>query len=362
VRFAVASGELSATTATNAAAAINAKTDLQVTAAVDGEDTSKVNLSCRWKGETGNYIDIRHSYYMGEKLPAGMTLTIVAMTGGTTNPDIADIIAAIGDEQYHTIIVPWTDAANLTALNTELARRFGPLVKKDGHAFSAVAGSLADGSTLGNSVNCEFLSIMGCQGSPTTPWELASIVGAIDAYESDPARPRQTLELPGALAPLPEVRYSLDERNIHLYDGISTYVVDDAGVCRIERIITTYKTNELGVDDVSYLDIETMRTLSYLRFTVQNRISSRYPRHKLADDGTPIAPGQAIVTPKTIRAELIALFLQWIDAGLAENLAQFKEDLIVERNTSDRNRVDAVIPPDVINQFRVFAAALQFRL
>jgi phage tail sheath gpL-like len=118
----------------------------------------------------------------------------------------------------------------------------------------------------------------------------------------------------------------------------------------------------LGVDDVSYLDIETMRTLAYLRFSVQYRITSRYPRHKLADDGTPIAPGQAIATPKTIRLELIALFMDWMDAGLAENLGQFKEDLIVQRNTSDKNRVDAIIPPDVINQFRVFAASLQFRL
>jgi phage tail sheath gpL-like len=68
------------------------------------------------------------------------------------------------------------------------------------------------------------------------------------------------------------------------------------------------------------------------------------------------------VTPKVIRAELIALFIQWMEAGLVEGLAQFKKDLLVERNTSDPNRVDAIIPPDVINQFRVFAASLQFRL
>lgn len=362
VKVAVAAGEATTVTATNVAAAINARTDLPVTATVDGVNQSKVNVTCRWKGETGDSIDIRLNYYQSEKTPTGMTVTITAMTGGTSNPDIADAIAAIGDEQYHTIIVPWTDAANLAALYTEMQRRWGPLVKKEGHAFTAAAGTHAALSTLGDSVNDECLTIMGTQNSPTTPWEMAAIVGAVDAYEPDPARPRQTLTLAGALAPWPEDRYTLSERNIHLYDGISTFTVDEGGLCRIERLITTYKTNALGVDDISYLNVETMRTIAYLRYSTRVRIALRYPRHKLASDGTEIAPGQAIVTPKTIRAELIALFLQWMDAGLVEGLAQFKKDLIVERNTSDPDRVDAIIPPDVINQFRVFAASLQFRL
>ncbi|MEN6375326.1 MAG: phage tail sheath subtilisin-like domain-containing protein [Smithella sp.] len=362
VKNAVAAGEATTATATNLAAAINAKTDLPVTAAVDDSNKSKVNLTCRWKGETGNSIDIRLNYYQGEKTPTGMTVTITAMTGGTSNPDIADAIAAIGDEQYHTIIAPWTDAANLAALYTEMERRWSALVKKEGHAFTAAAGTHATLSTLGNSRNDETLTIMGAQTSPTTPWEIAAVVGAVDAYESDPARPRQTLTMTGVLAPAPEDRYMLDERNIHLYDGISTFTVDDGGLCRIERLITTYKTNAAGVDDVSYLDIETMRIIAYLRYSTRVRIALRYPRHKLASDGTEIAPGQAIVTPKTIKAEMIALFIQWMDAGLVEGLAQFKKDLIVERNDNDPNRVDAIIPPDVINQFRVFAASLQFRL
>ncbi len=362
IKLAVAAAEAAATTATNMAAAINAITDLPVTAAVNGSVASKVDITCRWKGESGNDIDIRVNYYQGEKLPTGLTATIVAMTNGATNPDIDDAFAAIGDEQYHTIIQPWTDSANLAAIYTEMQRRWNALVKKEGHCFTAAAGSHADLSTLGDGVNDECLTIMGMQGSPTTPWEMAAVVGAVDAYESDPARPRQTLALTGILAPKKEDRYTLSECNIHLNDGISTYYVDDNGVCRIQRLITTYQTNVSGVDDISYLNVETLRTIAYLRYSARVRIMLRYPRHKLADDGTEIAPGQAIVTPKVLRAELIALFLQWMDAGLVENLDQFKKDLIIERNPSDPDRVDAILPPDVINQFRVFAAVLQFRL
>ena len=362
IRIGVAASEATTDTATNVAAAINAIVDLPVTAAVDGTDKSKVNITCAWKGESGNYIDIRINYYNGEKLPTGQTITIVPMTGGTANPDITDAFAAIGDEQYQTIIMPWTDQDNLEAMYNEMQRRWNAMVKKEGHAFTAAAGSHSDLVSLGAEVNDECLTIMGMQGSPTTPWEMAAVMGAVDAYEPDPARPRQTLELTGVLAPAKEDRYTLAECNIHLHHGISTFYVDDNGVCRIQRLVTTYQTNVSGVDDISYLNVETMRTLAYLRYSARVRIMLRYPRHKLADDGTEIAPGQAIVTPKVLRSELIALFLLWMDAGLVENLAQFKRDLIVERNTSDPDRVDAILPPDTINQFRIFAGVLQFRL
>ncbi|MDR3299030.1 MAG: phage tail protein, partial [Candidatus Accumulibacter sp.] len=120
--------------------------------------------------------------------------------------------------------------------------------------------------------------------------------------------------------------------------------------------------NSAGQVDPSYRDIETMYTLSYLRYSVRARISQKFPRYKLANDGTNFAPGQAIVTPRVIRAELIALFRDWEDVGLVEDIDQFQADLIVSRNPTDVNRVDVLLPPNIVNQFRVFAAPVQFRL
>lgn len=359
VQVGVASGDASTAIATAIAAAINAQTELPVTA---GAAAAVVTLTSRHKGETGNSIDVRLNYFFGERTPKGVGVAIVAMAGGTTNPDVAGAITAIGDEQYHTWISPYTDAANLLKIETELSDRFGPMEQKEGHAFAAHYGTHSAASTLGDARNSPHLTIMGTQKSPTLAWEVAAIVGAIDAFEPDPARPRQTLHIVGMLPPAETDRYTRSERNLHLFDGISTLIVDAGGRCLIERLITTYKTNSFGVPDISYLDVETMRTLAYLRFSVRARIALRYPRHKLANDGTRFGPGQAIVTPNVIRAELIGLFREWEFAGLAEGFEQFKADLIVERNGSDPNRVDAIIPPDVINQFRVFAGQVQFRL
>jgi phage tail sheath gpL-like len=49
------------------------------------------------------------------------------------------------------------------------------------------------------------------------------------------------------------------------------------------------------------------------------------------------------------------------EAGLVENIDQFKADLIVDRDASDPNRVNALLPPDIVNQMRVLAAQVQFR-
>ncbi|MFG6462262.1 phage tail sheath subtilisin-like domain-containing protein [Roseateles sp. DXS20W] len=359
VQIAVASAATTASLATALAAAVTADTTLPVTAAAAG---SVVTFTARHKGEVGNALDLRLNYYSGERTPKGLGTAIVAMTGGTANPDVQAAITAIGDEQFHTIAHAYTDASNLGKVEALLTSRWGPMIQKEGHAFTAVAGTLSASTTLGATRNSPHQSILGAGKSPTPTYVWAAVAAAVDAYEADPARPRQTLVLPGILPPAIGDRWTLSERNLALYDGISTTVVDTGGLVLIERLITTYQTNSYGVEDPSYLDIETMRTLAYLRFTVRARISSKFPRHKLANDGTQFGAGQAVVTPNVIRAELVALFMDWMDAGLAEGLEQFKLDLKVERSSTDANRVDAVIPPDVINQFRVFAAQVQFRL
>ncbi len=359
VQVLVTAGMTDAQLATAAAAAINANTQLHVTA---NANVAACELTFRHRGELGNSYDIRLNYAFGEATPAGVSVAITAMTGGTTNSSLASLIAVIADEQYDTIIMPFTDATSLSAIEAEMARRWGPMVQREGQVFSAISGTVGQATTLGDSRNSPHVTIMASGKSPTPPWIFAAVTGAVDAFEPDPARPRQTLPLVGCLAPKDTDRPTREERNTMLGEGISTYVTDAGGIVRIERLVTTYQTSPSGDPDVSYLDIETLRTLAYMRSTVRIRINSKFPRHKLADDGTAYSPGQAIVTPLEIRAELLHLAREWESAGLMENFAQFRTDLVVERNATDRNRVDALIPPDLVNQFRVFAAAVQFIL
>jgi phage tail sheath gpL-like len=362
VSVGVASAAVQNTIATAIAAAVNANTALPVSASVA---TNVVTLTARHGGTTGNDIDVRTNYNLGDATPSGLTVTIAAMSGGATNPDLTAVTAALSDTQYHTIISPFNDTANLGVLENWLLARWGGMVMKEGQAYVSHSGSHATIDSLAASRNSAFLTIIATQKSPTPQWVVASVAAALDASQcespSDTNRPRQTMLMTGVLPPKESDRYTRAERNIHLLDGAATYLVDDGGACRIERLVTTYKTSN-GVPDTAYQDIEVMRALAYLRYSVRVRISLRYPRHKLANNGTVISPGQPIVTPNDLRNELIGLAFEWQDAGLVENLEQFKREIMVERNSTDVNRADAIIPPDIINGFRVMAAQIQPRL
>lgn len=359
VQVGVTTGQTQQQIATAVAAAINANTQLMVTAVAN---SANVELTFRHAGEAGNSYDLRANYGFGEAYPSGVTILVTPMSGGTGNPDLAALIAAIGDDQYDTIILPYTDAAALNAMDAEMLRRWGPMVMREGHVFTAVSGTVGDATTLGDSRNGPFTTIMHAGKSPTPPWIFAAVTGAVDAFEPDPARPRQTLPLTGCLAPAESDRPTREERNTMLGEGIATYTVDAAGIVRIERLVTTYQESPSGDPDVSYLDVETLRTLAYLRTTMRLRITSKFPRHKLANDGTAYAPGQAIVTPMEIRAELLHLARDWEEAGLLEDFEQYSAELVVERNATDRNRVDCLAPPNLVNQFRDFAGLIQFIL
>ena len=108
--------------------------------------------------------------------------------------------------------------------------------------------------------------------------------------------------------------------------------------------------------------MNTAFTLSFLRASFRQRFAAKFRRYKLANDGTRFGPGQRVVTPSTARSEAINLFRQWESAGLVENADAFKDALVVERNEGDANRLDFLIPPDLVNQLRVMAATISFTL
>lgn len=339
-------------------AAINADTSLPVTAI---NTAGSVALTAKNKGTFGNDIDLRLNYN-DEETAAGVSVAITAMASGANNPDITNAIAAMADTWYNIIAMGYNDTANLALLSAELVSRAGPLRMIDGMAFIAKRGSHGTLTTFGDSLNYKFISCPEASAEPRPSYEVAAETAAIAAYYGniDPARPFQTLPYTWRLPKAEADRFTIEERNQLLYDGIATSYVDAGGIVRVERLITLYQVNAFDVADPSYLDVNTLLTLSYLRFDFRAMVTTKYPRHKLANDGTQFAIGQAIMTPKLFKAECVAKFRQWEAMGLVEGIDQFKNDLIVERNALDRNRLDVVLPPDLVNQLIIVATQFQF--
>jgi len=361
VTAAVDSGDAATDVGDALAAAITADTSLPVTAA---NVAGVVTCTAKNDGEPGNDIDLRVNYNEGEELPAGVSCAVVAMASGATNPDIQDVIDILGDEWYQIFVAPYTDATNLTAIETELSDRFGPTEMIDGLYFAAKDDTLANLATFGNGRNSPHVETAEATDAISPPYEVAAAIAGQVAAEgsTDPARPFQTLELKGIVpAPITE-RFTYVERNSLLFDGIATIYADQAGKVRIERCITMYQKNASQADDIAYLNVNTLLTLMYIRYDWRQHILTKYPRAKLADDGVRVAPGQSVMTPKTGKAEALAKFRQWELLGLVENFDQFKNDLVCVRSQSDPDRLEWTLPPDLVNQFRIGGSTIQFLL
>ena len=358
------SGEI----AESIASAINSRLDLPVTAEIPDpvEAPGEVRLTARHKGQDAGMIDARWNYHDGEAMPPGVDVVIAPLTTGAGNPDVLEALSAVSAGSFYSIVIPWTDPANMDAIEDELAGRWGGMDMRAGHVFVARSGTFSELAAYGGARNSPHSTVFGLHGSPTPPWIIASQAAAGVALRgaNDPAMPFRGIALPDVLAPSEAERFTPTERNLLLQDGISTIIFDESSAAMIEQVITTYQTNSFGLDDRSLLKLNTKWTVDYLRYVFRGAVARDYPNHKLAGDDVlaRIAPGQKIATPRLIRNTLIAAAAQLEYVGLLEDLEGFKENLKVLRSEADECRVNAVLPPNVVNQFDVFAAAVQFIL
>lgn len=366
VQIGVTEGDNATAVASAIAAAINADIDLPATATAS---EGVVTVTAKHKGVIGN--DIIMSLNLGgdangEATPSGLSLALNNFAGGSGNVDLEDAIANLGDEQFDFVVSGWTVKSALDAFSAYMNDKTGNwsyLKQKYGHVWAAHRGTLAELQTFGSGYNDQHLSVMGINGTHSPIWKVAAALAgsAATSIAADPARPLQTLSLEGISAPEIADRFTITERETLLKNGISTYNVN-AGKVQIDRVITTYQTNAYGQADNSYLSVETLYTSAYILRYLRGIITSKYGRHKLANDGTRFADGQAIVTPNVIRAELIAAYTALEFEGLVEDVEAFKKNLIVERNQNDKNRIDVLFTPDYVNQLNIFALINQFRL
>lgn len=352
------------------AAAITANKDLMVSAT---SAVGVVTLTCKGKGVYGNDIVLSDNYYGAigsEVMPTGMTVVYAAMASGAGVPTFTTGISNLGENEYEHVVMPYTDATSLTAWETEYGfsdtGRWGWVRQHYGHLWSAARGTMSALNAIAVARNCAQLSIMGVEvlaQSHVHSWAAAYAAKAARGYLNDPARPLQSLHLEGIIpAPL-QSRFLLSELNNMSLSGVATQrVPDTTNVPMIARETTTYTLNLYGASDDAYDVATTLATLARILRNQRQAITSKYPRHKLADDGTRFGAGQAIVTPMIVKAELVSQYRIDEFNGLVENGTAFKNALIVERDSNDPNRMNVLYPPDLVNGLRVFAVLAQFRL
>ena len=326
-----------------------------------------VTVTCKNKGIAAGDLDVRFNYNTGEELPAGITVTAITPTAGTVDPDIADALAVIGADWFNVIAQPYTDATNMGLLQDHLADVAGPMEQRDGVSYQTVRDTLSNMITYGLDVanhNSQWTATNAAYKRMESTYEVAAGIAAITAVSIQELAsvPLHRLKLTGFSVLDSNDKWTSTERNQLAKSGIGT-LTDDNGV-QTEGTVTMYLKNSANAADTAYQQQNTVFTLSALRYLFVNRILTKYPRALLGDAADNLEPGIQIMTPKLGRLEAIAWFKQMQRKGLvdASDAAadQFKEELRVTRDGTNVNRLNWLLPPDLMNQFIVGSGVMQF--
>jgi phage tail sheath gpL-like len=365
VRSPIMQGDVALAIADRLKEAIDANPDLPVVATQDS-GKAVLTLAAKNAGLHGNETDLRLNYFGaagGEWTPPGPTITIVQPAGGTASPQIADGLANLADQNFDFIVTPYTDTPNLDALRVFLDDATGRWSWEQmlyGGAFSAYRGSFSQCVNFGLTRNDQHMSIMPYSNSPDPPWVWAAEIGARSAasLRVDPGLPLQYMGTYLKSPPV-ESRWTIGERNTLLYSGLSSFRVNDDGQIIMERMATTYQKNFSGIEDDSYLDVETMYGLTFVARDLARHLISKYARKKLVSDETPLMPGANTVNALMIRASTIAEYRELERTGYVQNAGNFARDVVVEN--AGRGLIKILAPVDLVNQLRQIAILLQFR-
>lgn len=282
----VNNGDANTTIATNLAAAINADPNTPVVATVTGTPAATVTLTAKSKGPWGNSIPVAVNVRAGDALPAGVGVTVTALSGGSGVPVIANALNALGTGsnantlpggQWMTELVHGylgsgslmattaQDQTTITAISTYngLANQSPPTGCYDhivGKPFRCLNGDVTNSTSVPSALLTFATTneydrtdgIICVGGSRTHPCEMAAVASGVieGATAANASTPYDGLVLPG-VDPGPSGQWQTDytNRDTAVKGGITPTLIQ-GGAVLLQNVVTFYAVNP-GIPTVS---------------------------------------------------------------------------------------------------------------
>lgn len=284
-------------------------------------------------------------------IKANPYIRLTCMSLPATGGNYQTAFTALFGADYNIYIIGSNTSADLTTLRNHLDAVAHPMEQRPAIGVSAFTGTVSAGGALAKTLNSGRITIGWLKNGVDAVCKIAAAYGSVIASEEDPARPLNTLALLGITPNAIIDRPGRVEQEVALASGLTPLEVGPGDKVQIVRAITTYTQNEAGTDDISLLDLTTIRSLDYFRKACIDRISLRFPRDK-----------KTARVKSAVRGELLDVLYKCEELEIVEAVDANKALLLVEDNLQDPNRLDTVIPCDVVNGLHVFAARIDLYL
>jgi Mu-like prophage tail sheath protein gpL len=323
----------------------------------DTSSAGTVTFTAKNGGIVGNHIAL------GAQATAGLaSVTATAMASGATDSTVGpytttgtplNLIQGAGYTVVVNTIPSATALGQVTAFNTFVsgAMEQRPCVQIAATtdlvgtqaAVVALAAGLNDGRT---SLGYMSYANGGAQAK-SEAYKIAGAYAGVIGLQSDPAVPYDGLILANIASPAVVDRFSRSAEEYLFNNGVAPFDVAPGDAVEIVRAITTYTVNSLAIPDITLLDINTIRTLDYVRAQIRARLANTFVRAKLT---AKIAA--------SIKDQVVDVLTLLQDLEIVQNVAQYMPGIIVETDTSMPTQIDVRIPSNIVSGLHVIAGQI----
>lgn len=352
------------TTADTVATLVAAKINSDPERLVDATATAaEVSVTARNEGAVFNELRLRTKVHRDDRPVPGISVVITDMADGVGEPDYGPIVANLGDRWYNIVANPYVSSPAYTTLEDHVRSMEDASTARDSVIVQTAVGAFGAITALGDARNSKHQALFAPGEESVTPPFLitAALAGAIgEALEADPAANMNNLEIRGVVPPLESARFTPDEREALLFEGVSTTVVDFNGALRVELPITNYRIDGQGIPDDSYLSLNVPFQAAFCRWKMSVDFATVHPNKKLGDDDGLYDPNEPIVTPSlaedTVRDTLI-----WLERrAIIENSDDMQ--VTAQRDSENDGRLNIFCEDlDYVNQLSVVAMRLGYK-
>jgi phage tail sheath gpL-like len=208
---------------------------------------------------------------------------------------------------------------------------------------AAAAAPAFDAAVIPNLMN---LSILAVPPIKTQEGKDAQVSNALlsvafaaevaKAGRQNPARPFNGLAFEGVPAFRPEDAYSPEQLKACVKNGLSVCSVNGSGRISLERVVTTRRQNDQGMEDYSLADANSILIDNYLKRTWNNYWWINYisKRALLVDDDAfiPANVDFPVISPRLAKAEALNVYRIWQEKLVVQDEDAFLNSLIMERD------------------------------
>jgi phage tail sheath gpL-like len=387
----VASGDTATVIGDALEALITADSKIIVTAA---NVAGVVTLTAVHDGLEGNFISIKTTGTV-----AGVGYTVVAMASGATNPTLTGLFDVVDGIRYQTVVIPQSygistltdfldprfnvndevlDGVGVISITDTFSNNLATVTAENSQSVVALTNKKVDNATYRGSSLLELDTVTATlfaavrslrltDGAAVADILIADARGYKDAFGGIhmASLPYHNTEVAGLPIVQPEFGYTKLEIDQLVTAGGSVIGANRGKTEAIlDKIVTTYKTDQASNPDVTFKTLNNVDELSAIREFYFNNVKKEYSQSRLSRGD--LKPGYSNANVGSVSAFCVGLHGELadnviVDSG-ADALKIFKDALVVEISDFAAGELTIAMLFSIMGQLRVVNFTVQPKL